>query len=681
MDPQLAQDRSIVLTSTTGEKSNWCPREHIPMNQVWDSATAAHILNEEFVKTKRPRESGKNRKELKWWKKKLSYSQMFSKRTMSDLETPVDTPPSHQSALRKCFNSIWRPADESEAAIPRSQSIGFPSLAVKNEDEGTSIAAADIVAASGGPSMRRSCISKHTNENLNNERVVCRRGSPRSAATSLYELANQPGGGSLDPLAGPSTQRSRFIYERAQGMMSAEGMPPPIVSFRRKIKSANGSNQKDRNQSDKAKRGWKWLYCCSKANNESDCENQGQGNLTSAAEQTLINMSFVESLVNITFANGATSRPALLKFGDVYVIVKSVQEHEHVENLEITDITKLEQSTEIEMVRLILEPRKADTNSNGFYKFADEHETVEFEHDDTDKTRFENSKTENLKELDMTLHKGLSKANSRSNFTAILASRPLARALAPSAPRLGEAELSLGRRLKAMTLRHGASAKSGGLTHENVWKAEARGQGVAEGEADVECDFVKVQIPASDMVAPKRSPAATESRVRYLGLALQEAIDTNLPKPMEKEGSLRLHQVNNLHAPSASGSDQTTSANSASTSCLNTTAYASYILESVVHAFKSTPLIPARDITGPSQIMPIETRKPGRITYLYASFFQVPNQGVALDKQDAPCGFESKSAPLTMPESWPGEDEWLTDDDAFEESKRERPIPSEECKK
>ncbi|CZT48285.1 uncharacterized protein RSE6_08959 [Rhynchosporium secalis] len=410
-------------------------------------------------------------------------------------------------------------------------------------------------------------------------------------------------------------------------------------------------------------------------------------------------MSFVESLVNITFANGATSRPALLKFGDVYVIVKSAQEHEHVKNLEITDITKLEQSTEIEMVRLILEPRKADTNSNGFYKFADEHETMEFEHDDTDKIRFENSKTENLKELDMTLHKGLSKANSRSTFTAILASRPLARALAPSAPRLGEAELSLGRRLKAMTLRHGASAESGGLTHENVWKAEARGQGVAEGEADVECDFVKVQIPASDVVAPKRSPAATESRVRYLGLALQEAIDTNLPKPMEKEGSLRLHQVNNLHAPSTSGSDQTTSANSASSkslstqgsahigqpfssaSCSNTTASASYILESVVHAYKSTPLIPARDITGPSQIMPIETRKPGRITYLYASFFQVPNQGVALDKQDAPCGFESKSAPLTMPESWPGEDEWLTADDAFEESKRERPIPSEECKK
>ena len=59
MSSEAVEDRSIILISSTGEKSIWRPREYIPPDEVWDTVGAARILNAKSPKIEIPEEPRK----------------------------------------------------------------------------------------------------------------------------------------------------------------------------------------------------------------------------------------------------------------------------------------------------------------------------------------------------------------------------------------------------------------------------------------------------------------------------------------------------------------------------------------------------------------------------------------------------------------------------------------------
>ncbi|KAH7330248.1 hypothetical protein BKA65DRAFT_554237 [Rhexocercosporidium sp. MPI-PUGE-AT-0058] len=666
MPPGLGPDKSIVLTSTAGDKSTWRPREYIPPNEVWDTVTGARILNTDSTELLSPKEENKQKKKeaQRWWRKKPLDIAMTKRKGMKVLETGVDPFPTHKYTLLERVNDFWRPVLPSGSSPkPRSPRIGFPSLVLKDKST-AQVRAAAVGPAFSDPSKphnARVCMSKALNEDVRHDKDTCQSPPSSSNATSLLELGTQLGGEPLNPLAGPSMQRARFVHERAKDLISVSEVPFPAPPSKKQSKPKTKTKREDKVKVRKERKttGWRWFSCCTKSKDECDCDNQEQGNLGSAAGETLINMSSEESLVNITFADSPILRPVL-------------------------------------------------------FRIADEHETTEMEHEHQHLKTFENTETTNSREDNMARRKIEVKKPELSVTTAPaqVASPVPAPLLAPSQPRDRESELSLAQRLKAMKEKHGVADNSRAHTEEGIWGGERRVQGpggILRGEREAEDGFVEVDIPASNIKETKTLPGvASGSRVRYLGLALQDAIETPLPKPTEEEiarsfGGVHVSAASSggqsfntkrpnpvsLDGPATYNAGRTGQKSRSPTLSSGRTRSAPLTQPTFsTSASTSQPSQNSNDTTGPSRSLPTQIKRQSKAHDMNESFFKVRLQDhtdtgyPALDSSATSSDFGFKPALLTMHGSWPDNDsEWMEDKDEFEAALREKADSSKSVKK
>ena len=270
MSSEAVEDRSIILISSTGEKSIWRPREYIPPDEVWDTVGAARILNAKSPKIEIPEEPRKikDRKKQRWWRK--WWQKMAKPRRVQVLETGVDAFPTHRLTLLERVNDYWRPAQVSSPPKSFSPKLGFSRY---KESPKTRVAEGAITTAKLPPKFYecRGCLAGDPNGNVSHQRDTCKFPPSSSAATSLLELGTLPGGGALNPLAGPSTQKARFVHDRAKKFIAASEVPSPAASSKAKFKP--------RRRTERKKTDWSWLSCCIKSKNGCECDNQGQGNL------------------------------------------------------------------------------------------------------------------------------------------------------------------------------------------------------------------------------------------------------------------------------------------------------------------------------------------------------------------------------------------------------------------
>ncbi|KAH9212616.1 hypothetical protein DL95DRAFT_508759 [Leptodontidium sp. 2 PMI_412] len=574
------------------------------------------------------------------------------------LETGVDAFTTHKPTLLERVNVSWRPVPPSVSSPkPRSPRIGLQSLVLKDKSKPKARTAA-AGSTFSGPSRAhkcRGCTSKDPNGDVRHDRDTCRLPPSSSAATSLLELGHRPGGGSLNPLAGPSMQRARFVHERAKDLISASEVPSPAASSRGKDRPRT-KGEMDKVKKDRTGTVCSWFSFCTKSKDGCDCDNQGQGNLGRQVGETLINMSSEESLVNITFADS----PVL--------------------------------------------PRV-------LFRIADEHETTEYEHEHEQQKTFEDTETDNSREDNMTKRK-IEVGKPESSATAAAAPVPAPIPVpAPSQPRDREPELSLAQRLKAMKDKHDAADKSGARAEEDIWGGERRVQGpggILRGESEVESGFVEVDIPASNIKETKILPGiASSSRVRYLGLALQDAMETPLPKPTEGDITRALGGMEISNALSGGAEFNGTRSSPASTqgSATNNAARTGQASASPVPLSGRTRSAPlsqpassaspstgqpsknntSNDTAGPSRSLPIQIKKPGKACDLNESFFKVGPQDTGypdLDSSATSSNFGFHPTIPTMPGSWPEDDsEWLDDKDEFEAALREKSDSSKSVKK
>ncbi|KAL2067355.1 hypothetical protein VTL71DRAFT_1780 [Oculimacula yallundae] len=642
MDSKSAHDRSITLISTTSGRSVWCPREYIPPGEVWDIAAAAQILNTDKIDIERPELLGRNKRLQKWWMKKAPNTEMLGGERMKVLETGVGAIPHHKSTILERFNNLWKPTPSISSSKLSSHENAMPNLILKDEDMATA-KFTPSVEPSSGPSVCRGCAFSDPSRGNHHDKEVCRLAKSGSATTSLFDLGTQPGGGSLNPLAGPSLQRARFVHERAKGMMLAEDVLDPVASSRTKVVPTNVSKSRPTSQKHRRKRVWGWLSCCTKSNNECecDCDHQEQGNQASAGVQTLINMGSEESLVNITFANKPTSLPDLFKVGDEHTTSEFERLYKYKNTFENSTTTH---SRDNNMAKRTNTPTKAvsgaissapPATAPDLFRFADEHETfeVDHEHEYAYAKDFENTKTRDLREntvIRKNTELKLAIANSGSSAVpapAFVLNR--VQSSIPSEFRPGEGQNSFANRLEAIKLSRRAAEVSGADTFENVWAGTTRVQhagGVSTTESEMEDSFVEVGTRVSDIKALQASPAAKGSHVRYLGLALQDAMDTKLPKLTEEETDRGLRSASKVD------------------------------ISSIVRPVRTTHSTPKTDVS--------TTRKSAHLT--------IPSSATP--------SVESKLE--TVPGSWPADDEeWSVDDEEFAESVREKPSPSKDLKK
>ncbi|KAG4435748.1 hypothetical protein IFR05_008762 [Cadophora sp. M221] len=347
------------------------------------------------------------------------------------------------------------------------------------------------------------------------------------------------------------------------------------------------------------------------------------------------------------------------------------------------------------------------------FRIADEHETIEIEHEHEQQEPFEDTKTSHSREDSMARRK-VEVAKQESSVPAAAAPIPAPIPVpAPSQPRDREPESSLAQRLKVMKEKHNAADKFGARAEDEIWGGERRVQGpggILRGESEAEDGFVEVDIPASNIKETRTLPGvASGSRVRYLGLALQDAMETPLPKPTEEGISRDLGgmAISNAlpggrpsngirsspasaHGPATNPSRTgQTSASTASPSGRTRSAPLSQPSSSTSaspsQSFKNNPSI---DTTSPSRSLPIQIRQPSKALDMNDSFFKVSPQNYrdtfypALDSSATSSAFGFHPTIPTMPGSWPDDDsEWLEGKDEFEAALREKADSSKSAKK
>ncbi|PVH87235.1 hypothetical protein DL98DRAFT_525959 [Cadophora sp. DSE1049] len=679
MPPKPVENRSIILTSTTGEKSIWRPREYISPGEVWDTVAAARILNAKTPKIEIPEEVGKNekkRKKKQWWRK--VWQKMTKPRRMQVLETGVDTFPTHGPTLLEQVSDFWKPAPSSSPPKSFSPRLGFPTLVQKDKEKSKASAVAAAVANSSLPSRFhecRGCISGDPNGNVSHERDTCKLPPSSSEATSLLELGALPAGGSLNPLAGPSTQRARFVHDRAKGLIAPSEVPSPAASSKVQVKpKVRRRERRNTSENNRKKTDWSWLSCCMKSKNGCDCDNQGQGNLGRMEGENLIRTKSEDSLVNITF----DSRPNL---------------------------------------------------SSALFRTADDDKTTEREYENQHKNTLEVTNTNNSRQHNMAKKKiEVAKAGPASPTSAppVAPAAPvltLSTARPESPDRLPT--LSLAQRLKALKEKH---ASQSGDAFENVWEGGGVGRvqgpaGIMRGESEVETGFIEVEILALNNTDPKTSyVVAGGSRVRYLPLALEDAINTALPKPTKEDIAHALGGNSNSDASSTGGSFKTarSTASTASTAstvtspkgpAVNNAANTKQPVVSPVPSSgrtRSAPLMqPAsssskptgqsvknawtssevNDTDGPRRSLPINIKKPSEAPDLNESYFKVrPQDGTdtgypALDSSatSSDFGFHPSIVPGSSPDD--EDSEWIDGKEEFEAVVCEKDSTSKSIKK
>ncbi|KAH7403392.1 hypothetical protein BKA64DRAFT_448825 [Cadophora sp. MPI-SDFR-AT-0126] len=678
MSPKRVEDRSIILTSTTGEKSIWRPRENIPSDEVRDTVAAARILNAKTPKIKDPEASGKSdkkRKKEQWWRK--LWEKMTKQRKVQVLETGVDTFPAHKPTLLERVIEFWKPVPGSSPPQYFSSRLDFPASGPKDKERPKDRAAAAAAATTRSrlPSKFHEFtgyMSSDLSKNMSREKDICKLPLSSSAATSLLELGTLPGGGALNPLAGPSTQRARSVHDRAKGLIASSEVPSPAASSKVQMKPQRRRDGKNTIETHKKEPNWGWLSCCTKSENECDCDNHGQVNQGRVDGECLIKMSSEDSLVNVTFDDKPILSPDLFKIADIDKITDLEDENQHKNTFEVT---KVNNSRQHNMVKGKIEVAKAGSVKS----------------------------------------------------TSVPSAVPAAPVLTPFTARPQSPDrvpaLSLAQRLKALKEKH---ASKSGNTFEIVWEGGGQGRvqgpaGTMRGESEVENGFVEVDIPASNNTDPKTSHVvAAGSRVRYLPAALEDAIKTELPKPTKEEVALAVGV--HLDASSTGGSFKTarTSASTASTASKvtpptgptvnNSTSTKQLVVSAVSSSSRarSAPLMKpttssskptgrsvskttvssgADDSDDPRRSAPINIKKPSKTSDMNESYFQVRSQDgtdtgyPALDSSATSSDFDFHST--IVPGSWPDDEdsEWVDGKEEFEAVMREKGDMSKIAKK
>ena len=670
MSSEAAEDRSIILVSSTGEKSIWRPREYIPPDDVWDTVAAAKILNAKTPQIEileEPRKI-KERKKQRWWRK--WWEKMARPKRVQVLETGVDTFPTHRPTLLERAIDYWRPAQVSSPHKSFSPRLGFPS----NQQIPKTRAVEAVVTTDRLPSKFQECreyLSGDPNRHVSHQKDTCKLPPSSSAATSLLGLGTLTGDGALNPLAGPSTQRVKFVHDRAKEMIAASEVPSSAASSKAKFKS--------RRRTERKKTHWSWLSCCMKSKNGCECDNQGQGNLGRMEGENLIRMNSEDSLVNITFGDRPDMSPISFEVagdGDR----TSLEPDKHKITLEVTDNNISRQHN---MAKYKIEVTKAGSAS--------------------------------------------SSSASPSAPAAPVLTRSTAHRARPESPDQ-DSKLSLAERLKAIKEKHASTlgASTLGDDLEDVWNSGGEGRvqgpaGTMRGESEVENGFVEVEVPDSNNTDPTTSDVLPcGSRARYLPAALEDAIKTELPKPRKKENARALGGSSDASSTGGSFKTARSTASTRSTASKITSLKSPTVKNSAStkqpavspvaspNRTRSVPSMPPtstisksinqatnkastssdpNDAGDPSCSLPINIKKPSTNYEMEKSYFKVrPQDGTdtgypALDSSATSSDFGFH--PTIVPGSWPDKEdsEWNDGKEEFEDVMLKKDDTSKNVKK
>ncbi|KAK0115364.1 hypothetical protein ONS96_013822 [Cadophora gregata f. sp. sojae] len=670
MPPKPIEDRSIVLTSTTGEKSIWRPREYIPPDEVWDTVATARILNVKTAEIETPEETRRKyknnkQKKQKWWRK--LWWKMMSPRRKKVLETGVDTFPGHSQTLLERVSDYWRPTSRVPPRRSSTPRLGNSTLVQMHKENlrGKAAAASTTTQSLASKFYEcRGCMSGGINENISHESNVCKLRPSSSATTLLREQGTVLVGGTLNPLADPSMQRARFVHDRARDLIAPSEVPSPMTSIKTNIKPERKGGRNKTVENNK-KIDWGWMSSFKKSKNRCDCDIQSQGKLGRMDGETLTRMNSEDSLVNITFGNSFKMSPVLFEIAEDDKTTDLEAEHQ-CQRRKTLEVVKINSSRQYAMAK-----RKIDVVKTG----------------------------------SASITSAPPPATPAASVLTLSTTRPESPDRVPT--------LSLAQRLKALRVKY---ASKSGDTFEDVWNAGTEGRvqgpaGTIRGESEVESGFVEVDLPASNNTDPKTSHViACSSRVQYLPAAMEDAINTELPKPMKEDITHTVGGISNSDASSVGGSFKTARSTPSTTSTASTVSTVispegsavnnagltkQTLTQSVPSSSRtrSAPSVPPpssgskqtghptskvstpagpNNIDGPRRSLPTNIKKSAKNPDMTGSYFKVhPQDGTdtgypALDSSATSSDFGFH--PAIVPGSWPYDEdsEWIDAKEEFE---------------